>query len=142
MNVICGCGAVAPVPVSGTVCGEFGRLSATNSCPLRVPVTVGVNVTETVQVAPMLDPQVLVANAKLPVTEMVTGRLEPVELVSVIDWGALVVPTIWLAKANDEGLKVTPPAAVPVPLSDTICGEPAALSVMLSVGLQVPTAVG
>ena len=103
----------------------------------------GVKVTETVQVGPMLDPQVLDANAKLPVVEMLLmGRFDPVELVSVIDWGALVVPTIWLAKANDEGLKVTPPAAVPVPLSDTICGEPAALSVMLSVGLQVPTAVG
>jgi hypothetical protein len=101
-----------------------------------------VKVTETVQVGPILDPQVLVANAKLPVTEMVTGRLEPVELVSIIDWGALVVPTVWLVKVNDEGLKVTPPAAVPVPLSDTLCGDPAALSVMLSVGLQVPATVG
>jgi|SRR5690349_8504390 len=56
-----------PVPVSDTVCGLFEALSAMVSVPLRVPLPVGVKVTLTVQLelAAMLEPQVLVC-AKSP----------------------------------------------------------------------------
>ncbi len=46
-----GGGGVAPVAVSMTSCGELGSLSLIWSIAVRVPVAVGVNVTEIVQLA-------------------------------------------------------------------------------------------
>jgi len=48
----CAVGAT-PVPVRLTVCGLPVSSSATESVPVRVPVCVGVNVTETMQLAPV-----------------------------------------------------------------------------------------
>ncbi len=55
-------GAMVPVPVSETVCGLPLALSVTETAPVREPATVGVKVTEIVQVpAAATDaPQVLV----------------------------------------------------------------------------------
>ena len=41
--------AEAPVPVRGTICGEFVAWSVIEMDPVRVPETVGENVTFTVQ---------------------------------------------------------------------------------------------
>lgn len=41
-----------PVPLSCAVCGEFEAPSVTVSIPVRAPMTVGVNVTAILQVAP------------------------------------------------------------------------------------------
>src|ERR1041385_7636520 len=51
-----------PVPVRGTVCGLDPALSAIETVPVRVPVAVGVNVTEIVQLffGPRELPQVFV----------------------------------------------------------------------------------
>jgi hypothetical protein len=59
-----------PVPESETVCGESGALSMIAREPLSGPATVGVKLMLTVQEAPAarLDPQVLLATAKFPVT--------------------------------------------------------------------------
>ena len=43
-------GAVIPIPVSDTVCGLPLALSVTETAPVREPATVGVKVTEMVQV--------------------------------------------------------------------------------------------
>jgi hypothetical protein len=53
---------LAPVPLRATLCGEPVALSVMVSVPVRVPVVVGVKVTEIVQLAPAatLVPQVLV----------------------------------------------------------------------------------
>src|SRR5207237_2751834 len=40
------------------------------------------------------------------------------------------------------GLKLTPGALVPLPLKATVCGLPVALSVILTLALRVPVAVG
>jgi hypothetical protein len=56
--------AAMPVPVRVTVCGLIRPLSVIAMVPLRVPVTVGVNVTLIVQLAPAerLVPQVFVTS--------------------------------------------------------------------------------
>lgn len=43
---------------------------------------------------------------------------------------------------RDEGLKEIPGTPVPVPVSPTVCGEPATLSETVIVPVRVPTAVG
>jgi len=53
-------------------------------------------------------------------------------LLNVAVCTALVVPTAWLAKVKLPGTSST---NVPVPLSATVCGEPAALSLIDSVPL-------
>ena len=65
-SVTAGAGVV-PVPLSETVCDEPLALSVTVSVPVRVPLAVGVKVTEMMQLAPpaTLEPQELVS-AKSP----------------------------------------------------------------------------
>ena len=60
-------------------------------------------------------------------------------LVSVTDIGELLVPTVTLPKFNDVGFSLT---TVPVPVSDTVCGLPAALSVTDIVPVSAPTDPG
>jgi hypothetical protein len=82
-----------PVPFWLMVCGDPAALSAMLTAPVRVPLAVGVNVTPMVQEAPAATelPQVLVS-AKSPLAEMLVMLSVPVPvLVSVEDWGALVV---------------------------------------------------
>ncbi len=62
-------------------------------------------------------------------------------LVSVTVCAALVVPTCWLLKVRVLLDNVTA-GAIPVPLRLTLCGLPAALSVIDSVPVRVPVAVG
>ena len=59
--------------------------------------------------------------------------------VSVTALAALVVPTVTEPKFKLVGESF---AVVPVPLSSTCCGLPAALSVTLTAALRVPLAVG
>ncbi len=62
-------------------------------------------------------------------------------LVSVTPCAALVLPTCWLLKLRLVGERVTA-GAIPVPLRLTLCGLPAALSVIETVPVRVPVAVG
>jgi len=57
----------------------------------------------------------------------------------VMAFVALVVPTVTEPKFKLEGVSL---AVVPVPLSGTCCGLPAALSVMLTEALRAPDADG
>jgi hypothetical protein len=61
------------------------------------------------------------------------------DTVTLLD--GLVVPTSLAAKVSDVGATDTC-GPDPVPVRLTVCGLPAALSVMLSVAVRVPTAVG
>jgi hypothetical protein len=65
----------------------------------------------------------------LPVFVMVTGC------------DALVVPTAWLPNNTPVPDRETT-GRVPVPLSEICCGEPTALSVIVTVALLVPATVG
>jgi hypothetical protein len=143
--------ALAPVPVRETVCGLPVALSVIETFAVREPAAVGVNVKLTVQLALAftLPPQVLVS-AKSPLLVPVIAILERESaavplLVSVTFCATLVVFTVWLAKVRLVGDKVTagvPPALAPVPVRETVCGLPVALSVMETFALREPAAVG
>jgi hypothetical protein len=81
----------------------------------------------------------------VPVIPMLVMLKLPVPvLLSLTDWAALVVPTVWLVKVRLVGDKDTvgDPLEVPDPVRLTVCGLPLALSVMVRVPLRVPVAVG
>ena len=110
--------AVDPVPVRFAVCGLLLALSVTVSVPVRLPTTVGVNVTLIVHLAfpATVVPQVMVW-AKSPLTATlvivsVVGRL----LVRVTEIGLLVLPTVWLVNVIAPGDKVTSVMPDPVVL--------------------------
>src|SRR5579863_8949111 len=117
----------------------------------RAPVAVGVNVTLIVQFplfAATELPQLFVW-AKSPLFAPVTPMLVmfsaafPV-LVSVTDWGPLLVFNCWLANVKLAADKLTPGAGAPapVPLSVIVCGLPVSLSVMVTAAARAPVAVG
>jgi hypothetical protein len=62
-------------------------------------------------------------------------------LVSVTTWAELAVPTVWSAKVRLAGENRTL-AAIPVPLSGTVCGLLPALSVKVMDPVTVPVVVG
>src|SRR5439155_8806122 len=63
--------------------------------------------------------------------------------VSVVVWAALAVPTSCDAKLRVVGVSATAGAGVvPVPLSVTACGLFVALSVIRTLALRAPAAVG
>ena len=73
--------------------------------------------------------------------EIASGAL-PVSL-RVDVWVGLVVPTSWDANDRLAGVRVAAGAAgVPVPLSATVCGFPAASSLTLTVARRLPWSVG
>jgi hypothetical protein len=116
--------ADVPVPVNETDCGLPGALSVTVRVPSRVPVVVGLNVTETVQFAPVLSDdglngQVLVCakSPVVPIAVIVKGAVPLLVMVTVC--AVLVVPTDWLAKVRVVGLKLIPGVPVPVPVKLT-----------------------
>jgi hypothetical protein len=123
-------------------------LSVTVSVPVRVPAAVAVNVTEIVQLAPAatLDPQVLVSTKSPDAAIEVSVKAACPELVNITISAALVVPFVCGAKVRLVGESVTAELpvteAAPVPLNATVCGEPAALSVIVSVPVRVPVAAG
>lgn len=116
---------------------------------VRVPVAVGLKMTLIVQLAPAatLAPQVLVCE-KSPLFVPVMMIPEPLKvrvafpvLDNVTFCAALVVPTGWLVKVTlDEDSPTT--GAIPVPDNETLCGLPLALSVMLTLAVRLPVAVG
>ena len=90
--------------------------------------------TAMVQLAPLarLGPQLLVS-AKSPLAVMlVIFKTAPPVFVRIAFCGALVVPTIWLGKVRLLGKNATEAAALPLPARRIVCGEFAALSVMVT----------
>lgn len=89
-------GTFTPVPFRVIVFGLLAASLLTTMLPFRAPGAVGVNVTLMVQVAVCANvaPQVVV-RAKSPLATMLAIlRTAPPVLVKVIDWAALVVPTL------------------------------------------------
>src|SRR5260370_10939115 len=96
--------AVEPIPVRLTDCGLPEALSVMLRVPVRLPDAVGVNVTLMVQFALAATelPQVLVC-AKSPLVETLMTFSETLPVFArANDCAALVVPTVWLAKASEE----------------------------------------
>src|SRR5438128_2680724 len=114
------------------------------SAPRLLPAAAGVKVTLIAQLAPAATvfPQVLVwAKSPFAVTLVRLSAVPPV-LVSATACAALVVPTVWLPKLRLDGDKLTTAGVFPTPVRLTLCGLPLALSVILSVPVPVPAAVG
>jgi hypothetical protein len=108
------------VPLSVILCGLPGASSATINEPVRVPSTMGVNVTLTAQLPPagsVEQPPLLAKSPVVVIPEITRGVV--LRLVSVTDWGALVAPTGWSGKFT---------GVVPVKL--TACGLPGASSLI------------
>lgn len=81
--------------------------------------------------------------AAVPVIAMdVMFNVEAPELVIVTDCAGEVVPCVVAAKVKVVGLRVTDGFAVPVPVTVTFCGEPAALSTTLKVPVRAPADSG
>jgi len=99
LNVAVG---TTPVPDKVTACGDPVALSVIVSVPLRVPVAVGVKVTEIVQFLPpaTLAPQVLVSAKSPEATIDVTVNAACPELASETVSAVLVVPTLWELKVR------------------------------------------
>ena len=137
-----------PVPPSVTVCGDPAALSAMLSFPASEPPAPGLKVTVIVQepLAARLVPHLLVCvNALALVPETVIAVLLSVNaalpwLVSVIG-SADVEPTATLPKLRLLVDRLAT-ALEPVPLSETDCGELAALSAMVTVPCSAPIAAG
>jgi hypothetical protein len=113
-----------PVPVNGTVCGLNPALSVTDTLALRVPVAVGVNVTEIVQLffGDTEVPQVLVwvkSVGFVPVIAipLIVIAVPPLASVRVMTCAVLLVPTVCAAKVKLVGEN---DAAVHVPASVTV----------------------
>jgi len=137
-----------PPPLKATVCGEPPALSVIVKVPARVPAAVGVKVTEIMQPdpAPTLVPQLFVWAKSPDATIDAMVRLAVPEFVIVIVCAALVVPSVCGEKVRLVSERVTVGAvttgAIPVPVSATVCGEPLALSAIVSNPARVPTTVG
>lgn len=142
-------GEAEPVPLRLMECGLPAALSVMVTAAARTPAPVGVNVTVIVQV-PLLaatePPQVLLC-AKSPLFAPVTAMLVMVsgpfpELVNVTDCGELAAPNAWVANVRLVLERFTTGDAAPVPLKVIACGDPAALSVIVTEAVRVPAAVG
>ena len=134
-----------PVPLNATVCGESVALSVTLTVPARVPAAVGVKVMEIVQLAAAvrLAPQVFVS-AKSPEAAIDVTLIAALPVfVSVIVWAELVEPTACAVKVRLAGVKAaTGVGKTPAPVSETMCGDPPALSAMVIWPCRLPAAVG
>jgi len=146
-----GC-AAAPVPVTETLCGLPGALSAIVTVAVRVPTPVGVKVTEIEQVA--FTARVAGAIGQLfdcayspafaPATAMLLMVSGPVPVFwSVVACAALVVFMSCEEKVRPVGVRVTAgAAATPVPERPTAWGLPAALSAIVTDATRLPGADG
>jgi hypothetical protein len=138
------------VPWSATDCGEPVALSAIERDAVKEPATVGLNSTETAQVAETGsdEPQVFADFRKdvalVPVMfEEVSVTADALVFLMVTVCAAVVAPTVVDAKVRLVGDSVTVSAdAVAVPWSATNCGEPVALSATESDAVREPAAVG
>ena len=117
------------VPLRATVCGLPEALSATDTCALVLPVVVGANAMEIVQLLPAAsnDSQVMLIALKsaafvpVIVIELMVRAAPPV-FFSVMLCVALVVPTACGVNVNDVGERETAGTgdAVPVPERATV----------------------
>src|SRR5271163_2496991 len=149
-----GAEAAVPVPLSVVCCGEPVALSAMERFAESAPVAAGLNVIETVQEAPAASvvAQVVVYAKKDcgPLDQLVTmppGSMTSAVVVLVFlrvtTCTAALSPTVVVGNVSVDGVSVAVGAArTPVPVSATVCGEPAALSATERLAKSAPEATG
>lgn len=136
--------AAVAVPLSAMLCVPLGLLVVMVSDPVRVPVAVGLKITRIWQVVlaarfPMHPKLCCEKSPVVAIVEIVTAALELFVTVTVC--AGLESPLIVLGNARDVGDRLST-VAVPVPVSDTVCGLPVPLLVRVNVPVLVPKAVG
>ena len=77
-----------------------------------------------------------------PTTMLEIDSAVPPVLVMVTDCEALAVPIACIPNAKLVAESKTAGGARPVPVSETVCGEPVALSVMVTVAVNAPADAG
>jgi hypothetical protein len=148
---------IVPVPLSVTDCVPGVALSLTCNVAVRAPVAVGLNVTPMTHVplvaattrlfAQFVPVAATIAKSPAFVPVMVTAfaAASVTDAVPVLLNVTVVVPLVelirWLPNGTGEGVSVTL-AAVPVPVSGTVCGLPVASSATLTFALLAPVAIG
>ena len=137
-----------PVPDRPTACGLPLALSVKLIDAVRAPAAAGLKVTYTVAVPPdattigVVDGVKLKSAAFAPeIAIPVITRFAVPELPMVMAVGLLATFTCWLPKLRLAGERLIT-GVVPVPVNDTNCGLPVALSVMVSVAERLPVADG
>jgi len=145
------------IPIDGTTpapdivskCGLPVALSTNCKVADRAPVAEGVNVTLIVALPPgaTVIGSGLALYAKSPgkapmMVMLEIMRLLVPELPTTTGVAVLGVFRLWLPKFKLAGVSVMTGAPVPVPVNDTICGLPVALSVTVSVAVRRPTPAG
>ena len=134
-----------PVPVSAAVAGLPLKLPPILRLPERVPATVGLKLTCTVQLppAPSEVPQVVACREKSPVIAGVWRvTAMPPEFVAVNVTGGEMAFSTNDPKFSDGGESVRFPGATPVPLSAAVAGLPVKLPGTERVPVRAPTADG
>ena len=145
-------GGGTPEPFTLTVCELLLAVSVIVSVADRVPIALGLKMMLKLQVvgaavvrAARLEPQLFVCEKSpglVPVKVLALIVIGIVEaLVRVTGGAVLALPIGMLVgklRLEAESVKFT----MPVPLSETICGLPAALSVIVSAPVRAPMAVG
>jgi hypothetical protein len=136
---------IIPVPLSCAVCGEFAASSLIVSDPVRTPSTVGVKVTEMLQVsfaANVLGArgqfEVCAKSPEVETTPMVKGTVSLFCKVSTL--AALTPFTDWLPNTIDDADKLA--GTIPVPLNCAVWGEFEASSVTVKVPVRAPSTAG
>lgn len=130
------------VPVTLTDCGLPVPVYTTEMLPVCVPVAVelGENLTLTLQEAPAASVPHAVAENSVLVLETVTGTAVVELFFKVIVWMPLVEPWATEPKASDAGAIVT--VSIPVPDRAMVCVAGEALSLITTLPVRVPRAVG
>jgi len=125
-----GAEVAAPDPFNAKVCGDPVALSTIDNVAAKLATEAGVNVIDTMQLAPAdsVLPQPLLAIAKSPglVPPSVTPVMFTLRLpvfVSVAICGSLVAPTVVekLSGPGGESVTVGTVEAAPIPVSFTVC---------------------
>ena len=153
VKVTAGAVAAVAIPVSVTLCGLDGALSANCNVAVRIPVAVGVNVMPTVHVALAASAaplQVFAEIAKSPAFVPVTVAVVMFKVAfpvfcTVTVAAALVVPWgVFGSCTGLVGVMVTAgvAAAKPLPISARVCGLPVASSVIWRVADRGPVPPG
>jgi hypothetical protein len=138
--------AAVPVPESAILSGEFDAFETMERLPLTAPALAGVKVAVKVTLWPAgrlmgkpLNPVIEKAEPVTFAAEMVT--VDPPVLLTVSDKFVLL-PTCVLLNARLVGFALRAPAVRPVPESEMVRLESDPVSVMLTLPLAAPLALG
>ena len=140
--------ATMPVPFTVTLVGEPAALWTRSTRTVFRPVVVGLNCTLTVQEPPGMTVVQPFVNVNCPASSPVNEAPDTMRpwvplLVIVIACAAVVVPTTTSPKPTAAGaIAATGADARPVPLTETLEGDPTALWAMETVAALAPVVVG